>query len=225
MSESKAGDGDKTINKQDGGSSGGTDPNKNGTSAPTTIDLSKIGDEDFNKIFDDPRLFKHPRFKTLGDKAKRADELEEAQRVAAEKALAEQGKYKELAETKTKEAEAARNELAQAKIDQKIIMEAQKAGVVDLDVVTKLVDRTEIKLAKDGTIEGVDVAVKTLLEAKPYLRGKNAPVIGSSVNPGSADTTGKRFKLSQIQDVKFYRENEQDILQSIKLGLVENDVK
>lgn len=224
MTTNNAGDGEQGTNK--GGDSSVTDTTKTSTNQTTTIDFAKLGDEDFQKVFDDPRIFKHPRFKNLGDRAKKADELEKAQVDAEQKRLAEQGKWQELAEAKQAEAEKAKTELAQTKIDQKIIMEAQKHGVVDLDAVTKLIDRTNIKFSSDGgTIDGVESAIKSLLETKTYLKGSNNTTIGTGSNPSNASTTGKRFTLSQIQNAEFYRANEKDILQSAKLGLITNDLK
>jgi hypothetical protein len=65
------------------GNGGGTDPNKTETQSQP-VDFSKLGDDDFAKVFDDPRVFKHPRFKSLNDRAKVADQLEK-EKAEAEK--------------------------------------------------------------------------------------------------------------------------------------------
>lgn len=213
------------VKDNNGAGSGGNDPNNNGTGAGTTFDVKKLGDEDFNKIFDDPRLFRHPRFKSLGDRAKKADELEQAQAEAERKKLVEQGKFQELANTEKTRADQATQKYQQAIIDNKILAEASKAGVVDVEAVKALIDRTNIKLNDDGTVIGVGEAVKALLASKTYLKGNSNLQIGTGSAPDGQNATGKRFKLSQIQNSEFYRANEKDILQSIKLGLVEDDTK
>lgn len=217
----------KVDNKGNGAGQGGNDPNKNGTGTGTTFDVSKVGDEDFNKVFDDPRLWKHPRFKSLSDRAKEADTLKEKEAEAEKQRLIEQGKFKEVAETEKKNAESFKNKYQQAVVDNQILAEASKAGVVDVEAIKALIERKDIKLNDDGTVSGVGEAVKALLASKPYLKGKpNANLeIGSGSAPNNQNATGKRFKLSQIQDPVFYRANEKDILESVKLGLVENDVK
>jgi hypothetical protein len=215
----------KPIIKNDGTGSG-TDPNKNANTSSQTLDLSKVGDEDFDKIFDDPRLYKHPRFKGLSDRAKKADDLENAQNKADEERLKKEKKFEELAIKAGAERDEWRGKFTQAQVDNKIIAEAIKVGVVDTEAVLKLIDRTNIKIDDAGTATGITEAVNALLAAKAYLKGKAGVVtIGAGTAPGQGDqTTAKRFKLSQIQDPVFYRANEKDILQAVKLNLVEDDV-
>ena len=88
-----------------------------------------------------------------------------------------------------------------------------------------LIDRSGVKLNNDGVVEGVDDALKKLTEAKPWLvqKGTNKPV-GSPSNPTSTSEGTKKYKLSQIQDHAFYQKNEKDILEAMRLGLVEDDV-
>jgi hypothetical protein len=47
--------------------------------------------------------------------------------------------------------------------------EAGKQGAIDPDAVFALMDRTELKLADDGSVAGAEKAVKALLASKPYL--------------------------------------------------------
>lgn len=207
-----------------GAGEGGADPKKTDTHAGTTFDASKIGDEDFNKIFDDPRLFKHPRFKSLGDRAKKADELERLQADAEKQKLVEQGKFKELADSEKVRADEATKKYQQAVIDNQIIAEASKAGVVDIEAVKALLDRKDIKLNDDGTVAGVGEAVKALLTSKPYLKGNSNLVIGTGTAPNGQQVTGQRFKLSQLQDSAFFEKHVKEIEEAQKKGLIEDDV-
>lgn len=194
----------------------------------TAFDPSKLSDEDFNKLYEDNRLYRHPRFKSLSERAKKADDLEKAASEAEAKALAEQGKFKELAEKNAADAETARNQLKDVTTRSAIQSEAAKLGIVDVEAAAILVDRSKITVNDDGTVSGADEALKALLEAKPYLKGgtPGTPDVGSGSNPSPGQTPEgtKKFKLSQLQDHKFFVENEKDIQAALKAGLVENDL-
>lgn len=205
----------------------GTAPTPPETQTVQPVDISKLGDEEFEKVFDDPRLWKHSRFKDLTVKAKKAEEIEAAQRKAEEDRLKEEGKYKELTARLERERDEAKEQAKASSINAKIQAAAMKLGAVDPEVVQSLIDRSVIKVNESGAIEGVDEAVKALLESKPYLKGTGsaAPTVGSGTNPGEAGGNGpKKFKHSQIRDPEFYRANEKDILEAMKLGLIEDDL-
>lgn len=209
------------------GDEGVTDTTKTDTSSKGTLDANKSGDEqDVTKLFDDPRIWTHPRFKELNERAKRAKELEQQIHEAEEKKLEENKKFQELAEKRKVEAEDWKSKYQRSTIDSYIQAEASKLGVVDLDVVTKLVDRSTITLSETGQVIGAIEAVKQLVEAKPYLLGKQqSKIIGSGTQPG--DNTGdpiRRFKLSQLQDPVYYRENQADIDKAFRAGMVEDDM-
>ena len=226
MTDANAGGAGGTNIKKSNGGSGGTDPNNNVNTSGQTLDLSKVGDADFEKIYDDPRLFKHPRFKSLADRAKKADDLEKQQQADEELRLKNAKKFEELAEKRKVEGEGWKSKYFQSVQDNSIIASAVKAGAADTEAVLKLIDRSKVKTGDNDQISGVDEAVSTLLTAKPYLKGKPGNVtIGAGTAPGQGGQDApKRFKLSQIQDPEFYRKNEKDILQAVKLNLVENDV-
>lgn len=227
MTEPNAGDaGKKDIKNSNNGAGSGTDPNNNANTGGQPLDLSKVGDADFEKVYDDPRLFKHPRFKSLTERAKKADELEKAQQKAEEEKLANAKKFEELATKRATERDTWKAKYTQSLQDNRIIASAIKAGATDTEAVLKLIDRTKIKIGDNDEITGVDEAVNALLTAKPYLKGKaGQTVIGAGTAPGQGGQDApKRFKLSQIQDPTFYRANEKDILKAIQLNLVEDDI-
>lgn len=202
----------------------GTDPKKTDTSQ-TAFDLSKVGDEDFNKIFDDPRLWKHPRFKNLNERAKKADDLEAQKQSEKEKKLLEEKKYQELLEEKEKTIASLNEKMKISSLNSLIIAEASKAGAVDTEAVLKLVDRTNIKVGEDGTAQGVAEAVKGLLESKSYLKGSgSSSSVGGDTNPGTNLTGKYKYKLSQLQNAVFYREHEKEIIEAQKAGQIENDL-
>lgn len=217
------GDADKHINNDDAANKG-ADPAKKDVAA-SDFDPSKIGDEDFAKVFDDPRLFQHSRFKQLSERAKKAAELEKQQAEAEKAKLTEQQKWQELAEKEKSEKLELEQKYKTSLIDTKIQIEAARLGAVDAEAVAKLIDRSQIAIDESGTVTGVDAAIKSMQESKKYLfNPENAKTLGNATNPGAdGNKTGRRFTLSQIQDPEFYRKNEQDILIAFKQGLITND--
>lgn len=225
----KGGDGkgaeNQNINNKGGDQTGADPDKKTDAGKPETQDVT-LSDEQFEKLFDDPRLYKHPRFKNLTDRAKKADEFEVKEQKAKEDKLLEDKKYTELIAEKDKTITGLQEQLKGNSLSQAIMAEAQKQGAVDLESVTKLVDRSAITVGEDGTVTGVEDAVKGLLEAKPFLKSGNNTNIGSGTAPNNqqTSTTGKKFKLSQLQDAEFYRTNEKEIMEAQKNGLIENDM-
>lgn len=203
------------------------DQQKEQTSDKTQeFDPKNLSDEQFDKVFSDERVFRHNRFKELAAKAKRADELEKAQSEAENKSLEDQKKFEELAGKYKSENEGLTKRLEDMQVTQAISAKASALGIVDLEAAALLINRSSISI-KDGTVDGVDEALKQLVENKPYLVSKSgSKQVGSPSNP-SSDTTEqgtKKYKLSQIQDAKFYQANEKDIMEALRLGLIEDDV-
>lgn len=80
----------------------------------------------------------------------------ELERLAEEKAALERDKIALEEEVKT------------TVVNAEIIAYCVKEGVIDPDIVTSIVDRSEISY-DGGRVTGVDKAVKKLLKEKPYL--------------------------------------------------------
>lgn len=211
--------------QNNGGAGSGADPKKTDNQNSQAIDVSKLGDEDFQKVFDDPRLWNHPRFKSLNEAAKKAKEFEAQEETRKAEELKKKGEFEELSKQNEAKAKQWQDKYTQSLTDNRIQAEAVKLGAVDLEDVLKLVDRANVKVSDDGSIIGAGEAVKALLDSKPYLKGDGKQVVvGGGTNPGGDTNAGvKRFKLSQIQNFQFYKDNEKDILASMKAGLIEND--
>jgi len=212
------------LNNQENGK--GTDPTKKpNTPASTTVTEPKPGEKAFDEsVFDNPELWKHPRFKSLNERAKLADKLEKEQSEAEEKRLLEGKKFEELATKASKERDDIKSKYTLSLQDNRIITEATKIGVVDIEAVLKLVDRSNIHIDDNGGITGAIEAVQSLVTAKPYLKGKTNVTIGSPTNPGADGANEpKKFKLSQLQDTVFYKEHEKEIDAAYKAGLIEDD--
>jgi len=209
----------------------GTDPAKQPASSSQAFDPTTLSDEDFTKIYSDPRTFTHPRFKALNEQAKEAEKLK-AEREEAENAQLEKDKkYQELATKHETSAKEWQGKYQQSLIDNRIATEASKLGITDLDAATKLIDRSGISTDENGNVSGVEQAVKALSESKAYLvdKSKVVPTIGSPSNPQNGNQSQgsvKTFKASEIRDPAFYKEHEKDILAALKVpGAIQNDLQ
>ena len=130
------------------------------------------------------------KFKDYNDlkaRAARADELEQAQLTGAEKMEARAIE----AEKKVTDAQA---QIADAMIASQVKVRASQMGVVDPDAAYLLLDRTNVQYA-DGAVTGVDDAIASLLENKPYLRGTNRT---PNINPESGQPV-QAVRLTDLQ--------------------------
>jgi hypothetical protein len=203
-----------------------TDTTKTGDTQTKDAKDQKGGEKAFDEtVFDDPRLWTHPRFKSLNERAKRAEALEKEKADAEEKRLSEAKKFEELATKRAQERDDVSRKYTSQLQDNRIITEASKVGVVDIETILKLVDRSGIHIDDNGNVTGAIEAVQTLLASKPFLKGKASTTIGSATNPGEdSDAGAKRFKLSQLQNPVFYREHEKEIMAAYKAHLIEDDM-
>ena len=130
------------------------------------------------------------KFKDYSDlkaRAARADELEQAQLTGAEKMEARAIE----AEKKVTDAQA---QIADAMIASQVKVRASQMGVVDPDAAFVLLDRTNVQYV-DGAVTGVDDAIASLLEDKPYLRGTNRT---PNINPESGQPV-QAVRLTDLQ--------------------------
>lgn len=193
-----------------------------GSAAP--VDISSLSDEAFGKVFEDKRLWNHPRFKQLNERARKAADLEAETEKAEVARLEKEQKFKELADKHGEDAATWKSKYEDQMANNKIISEATKLGAVDLDAVAKLIDRSEIKVTNED-VTGIKEAVAKLSEEKPYLFKASGPAsVGAGTSPAGPNT-GMRFKASELQNPAFYREHETEILEALKTpGGIENDL-
>lgn len=167
--------------------------------------------------------FEHPRFKELAAQAKRAKELEQQQQQREEEEAKAKGEFEKLANDWKSKAETASEQLNTERANNRIISEAVKLGITDADAAVKLIDRGNIKVNDDGSVEGVEDAVKKLVESKPYLKGSAPAVnIGGPSNPDPNNPANPpAFTGSQVKDHKFYMEHQKDIDKAVDEGRVD----
>jgi hypothetical protein len=191
-----------------------------------TIDISKLGDEEFEKFFEDPRAFKHPRFKELAESKKRARELEEDIKRRDEEALAKQGEFKELAEKRAKELDELKSEITKKNINSSIKDALLDAGINKkyLSDAVSILSNGQYEVTKEGTVLGVLEAVKTYCEARPEIIGtqNQKPSLGNPSNPVGGQGV-VQFTRSQLEDPNFYKANEAAILQAFRTGQIVDD--
>ena len=115
--------------------------------------------------------------KTAKQTLSEAEAARAAQMTELEKAQAEIAKAKELADKATTEAEAIKAQAAEALLKAAIISQAGQFND-PLDA-WQFIDRSKVEVSEDGTYKGIDEALKSLIEAKPYL------VKADGGNPGT----------------------------------------
>lgn len=211
---------------------GGANPPANPSVDPkapdgSIIDISKLSEEQLNKVLEDQRLWKNPRLAGLLEDSKKAKEYEAQKAKDEQEALKKKGDFETLAKQKEEEVNGWKTKWNTTQADNAIMAEAAKNGITDLDAAKKLVDRANIKVNEDGSVTGADEAIKKLVTEKSYLvNGKpTAPTVGGGTNPGDPNGTQPKFKLSQLQDSKFYQEHLKEINDAMRIpGAIEDDL-
>lgn len=135
--------------------------------------------------------------------------IETAQAEAEQRTLAEQGKWKELAEHKDKKLSALEKELIKEKLVSAL------PGLIKPDLI-KLCDASSLKIADDGSVEGLSDVVEAFRSANPeYFHADSKPVIPGVPKPGNTTATpGPRTyedyrKMPENERVKWASENPQ----------------
>ena len=174
--------------------------------------------------------FKNPRFKSLNERATKAEkELEKfnkAKAEAEENKLKEDKKWQELAEKKESDYKSLTEKFNLSVKTRSIIEEAVKLGIKDTDAATKLVDINSIELDENGVATNAAEIVKALAEAKPYLiTGEPAKDIGADVNPDNKEGVKTTWALSDLRvkmrDHEWYTKHKEEVDSAYKEGRVD----
>lgn len=209
---------------------GNTPPAQNGDNkgqdnkAPdtTSVDFSKLSDDQLAKVLEDPRTFNLPRIKELREAAKKAKEYEASEAKRQEEELKKKGEFETLAKTKEEEANTWKTKFEQSQINNAIMAEAAKQGITRLDLVDKLIDKSKIQLAEDGTASGVTEAVTELITNNEFLKGETKSSLGGGTNPTDTGAV-QEFTITQIQDPAFYQKNREAIQIAQAKGKIVDD--
>lgn len=122
------------------------------------------------------------------------DKIASDKKAADEAALAEQGKFKELAATKDAELTSLKTAVQQAQITNAVLAAAHTAGAIDPEAVVAMLDKSKVTIV-DGKVTGAAAAVDELLKNKPYLvaptgSGYRMGAGGGITNPSAAEVDG-----------------------------------
>jgi hypothetical protein len=181
---------------------------------------NKTNDADKNNGGGD-KMIPKTRFDEVNDKLKVLEseklEREKKDKEADDKKLADDKKFEELATKRGEELEKANDTVRSIRIQSAVERIAAKQGAVDTEAVYALIDKSKIKVDKDGTVEvdSVEEAVKSLLEAKPFLKGSGgSPAnIGGGANPDQANSAKKPMSWVKEKwaDPKWVRDKHEDL--------------
>ena len=100
---------------------------------------------------------------------KKLDELEAAEEERKAAQLSEVEKARKAQADAEAKALATEERLRTAAIRNAVVLAASKANFYDPEDAFRLADLAEVQVADDGTVTGVDNALKTLTKAKPHL--------------------------------------------------------
>lgn len=205
-----------------------TPPAPKGNEGGSGPDLKSLEGDALADVFDNPNLWEHPRFKRMAEKARKADELEQAQRKQEEENLEKNKQFEELASKRATELEEANKTIETMRTDQALTGKLIPEGVVDIEGALKLIDRSKIKIDDSGNVSGIDEAIQSLKTDKAYLfkegTPSNNPSLGSPANNNAGQSGPAKFKRSQLRDPNFYKEHREEILKAQKAGLIEDDL-
>lgn len=223
-----------------GGSTPPAAPDPGGTTQPPaapaapaagdTVDLSKLTGDQLNKVLENPELWNLPRIKELREAQAQLKKTQDDAAKAADDKLASEKKFEELATKKGEEVTQLQTKIQEMNVNQSLTQLLIKENVVDLDGALKLVDRSKITVADDGTVTGADEALKSLKTDRSYLfsgtngGGATPPTVGTPSNPTQTPTNqnGFKFKESQLTP-EFYKAHKAEVDEAGRLGLIEAD--
>jgi len=157
-----------TPGGQQGGDGGGSQGDKPFAVFPDEKSFMSRVDREARKRLD-------ARAKELGFESIEA--MESALKAARERADAEKTELEKAREAAAKAEEERKRALDAANqrlIRAEVKVVATELGIVDPDAAYALMDRSEVSVVEDGSVQGVREALEALLKAKPYLKGQAA---------------------------------------------------
>jgi hypothetical protein len=135
-----------------------------------------------------------------------------------------QGKYDSL-EQRATEFETKEAKLTEAIKQQAIALELTKAGTIDLDIASKVIDMGTIEFDEQSLsvrTETIATQVDTLKETKPFLFQKAVEPKQPAGFDGAEANTGRPRTYTQVElkDSEFVKRNLEDIKLAIKEGRI-----
>lgn len=173
---------DGTSNNNNGGQDGGT-PVAGGEGQPTAEQLAA-------ELASLRAALRAANAESM-TRRKKLDELEAAEEERKAAQLSEVEKARKAQADAEAKAMATEERLRTAAIRSAVVLAASKANFYDPEDAFRLADLAEVQVADDGTVTGVDNALKALTKAKPHLvKTTNG---GGEIN---STTTGRQTRPS-----------------------------
>ena len=167
------------------------------TAEPSTAPARTFTQEEVNRMQAQTRRDERGKFSDYGDlkaRAAKADELEQAQ-------LSDTQKLEARAIEAERKAVEAQEQIASAMIASEVKIRASALGVIDPDAAYLLLDRSNVRYDAADGVSGVDDALASLLDAKPYLKGTNRT---PNINPESGQPVATiRLTAEQREAAKY----------------------
>ncbi|MCG9797985.1 phage scaffolding protein [Staphylococcus argenteus] len=171
----------------------------------TLLGQFKDGEIDKQKVIDaidESKSGMVPRSR-LNDKNTEIEELKEEISKRDEQIVKLQDSVKDDSEIQ-KELEKLKNQNSEWETKYKEVQlnNAVKLAVAkeanDADDILAFINKDELELAEDGTVKGLDKAVETLKESKPYLFAPSKPVGKTPQNGGNPDVGVTKEKFDNM---------------------------
>ena len=176
---------------------------------PTPATTRTFTQEEVNRMQAQTRRDERGKFSDYGElksRAVKADELEQAQ-------LSDAQKLEARAIEAERKAGEAQGQIASAMIASEVKIRASALGVIDPDAAYLLLDRSNVRYDADNGVSGVDDALTSLLEAKPYLRSNNRT---PNINPESGQpVTSTRLTADQRDAAKLMGLTDEEYAQGL----------
>jgi hypothetical protein len=127
---------------------------------------------------------------------------EKSQKEQAQKALEEQGKYRELYEAANEKLTAFEKELINSKIDAALDTELKNSNARSIETVKKLIDRSTIDVSEDGVVssESIKAIISQLQETDAVLF--DSPVINTPVIKRASEETSVVSFETELRNAK-----------------------
>lgn len=128
----------------------------------------------------------------LSEYESQAEEQRQSELTDLQKAQEQAQQFETKLQELTAQLEAERNNARQQAIKNEFIKVASSANIIDIDAAMALSDLSAVEIGEDGKVNGVDDAIKALVENKPYMVAKKqTQPIGTATNGGSGGQSEK----------------------------------
>ena len=167
------------------------------TAEPTTAPERTFTQEEVNRMQAQTRRDERNKYGDYNDlkaRAAKAEELEQAQ-------LSDAQKLEARAIEAERKASEAQEQIASAMIASEVKVRASALGVIDPDAAYLLLDRSNVRYDATEGVTGVDDALASLLEAKPYLKSSNRT---PNLNPESGQPVATQRLTAEQREAAQY---------------------